>query len=64
MHVRKIANKKHKDPQNLNIRNTDHDEVLKDYKNILRLKKDEFYQQKLNELESTAEKTHSHSGKC
>jgi hypothetical protein len=29
---------------------------LKDYKNTLRLKKDEFYQQKLNEVESAAEK--------
>ena len=47
--VRKIENKKHKDPQNLNLRNSYH-EVLKDYKNTLRLKKDEFYQQKLNEL--------------
>ena len=53
--VRKIANKKHKDPQNLNLRNSYH-EVLKDYKNTLRRKKDEFYQQKLNELESAAEK--------
>jgi hypothetical protein len=53
--VRKIANKKHKDPQNLNLRNSYH-ELLKDYKNTLRLKKDEFYQQKLNELESAAEK--------
>jgi hypothetical protein len=43
--LRKPANRKHRDPSNIDIRNEYHD-ILKDYKNTLKLKNAEFHQQK------------------
>jgi hypothetical protein len=51
--VRKLANQKHRDPMDIDLRNRYHLE-LKAYKSILKLKKEEFHEQKLIELESTA----------
>ena len=53
--LRKAANRKHRDPSNIDIRNEYHD-ILKDYKNTLKLKKAEFHQQKLNEIEIATKK--------
>jgi hypothetical protein len=52
--LRKLANQKHIDPININLRNRYHHE-LKIYKNTLKLKKEEFHKQKIIELEKTAE---------
>ena len=52
--MRKLANQKHRDPININLRNRYHHE-LKIYKNTLKLKKEEFHKQKIIELEKTAE---------
>ena len=52
--MRKLANQKHRDPININLRNRYHHE-LKTYKNTLKLKKEEFHKQKIIELEKTTE---------
>jgi ribosomal protein L19E len=49
--LRKIANKKHIDPSNNEIRNLYHS-TLKDYKHTLEMKKNKFHQDKLEELEN------------
>ncbi|CAB3996549.1 Hypothetical predicted protein, partial [Paramuricea clavata] len=51
--VRKLANQKHRNPLDVNIRNQYH-VTLKDYKNTLKIKKEDFHRQKLIELEKTA----------
>jgi hypothetical protein len=60
--VRKLANQKHRDPININLRNRYHHE-LKIYKNTLKLKKEEFHKQKIIELEKTAEMIQTLFGK-
>ena len=52
--VRKLANKKHRDPQNTVIREEYHN-TLKMYKDTLRRKKEEFHEMKLNDLEAASE---------
>ena len=51
--VRKLANKKHRDPNNLDTRNQYHF-ALQDYKNTLKIKKENFNKEKLAELERTS----------
>ena len=49
--VRKLANQKHKDPRNVDLRNAYHS-ALKTYKeNFKEIKKINFHQEKINELE-------------
>jgi hypothetical protein len=52
--VRKLANKKHRDPTNINIRNEYHT-ALTIYKETLEIKKNQFQNDELIELERTAE---------
>ena len=52
--VRKLANQKHRDPLNCEIRNEYHI-ALKSYKNTLKLKKELFHQNKLQDLEQASE---------
>ena len=52
--VRKLANKKHRDPTNINLRNEYHT-ALKTYKETLENKKEQFENDRLTELERAAE---------
>ena len=52
--VRKLANQKHKDPGNIDLRNAYHS-TLKTYKETLEIKKNNFHQEKINELEKATE---------
>ena len=47
--LRKIANKKHLNPNNIEVRNN-YQTALKEYKNMLKSKKDQFEQNKIDEL--------------
>ena len=49
--LRKLANRKHNDPNNSEIRNAYHN-ALKDYKNTLEIKKNKFQNEKIEELEN------------
>ena len=51
--LRKLANKKHRDPLNVILREEYHT-VLKQYKNLLNNKRNEYYNNKISELEETA----------
>ena len=50
-HLRKLANQKHRNPTNTEIRNEYHT-ALKDYKNTLQIKKNKFHQDKIEQLEN------------
>ena len=50
-HLRKLANQKHKDPNNVEIRHAYHT-TLKEYKTTLETKKNKFHDDKLQELEN------------
>ncbi|CAB3986903.1 Hypothetical predicted protein [Paramuricea clavata] len=50
-HLRKLANQKHRNPTNTEIRNEYHI-ALKDYKNTLQIKKNKFHQDKIEQLEN------------
>ena len=50
--LRKLANKKHRDPLNLSVRDEYHT-VLMQYKRLLNSKKIEYYNDKISELEDT-----------
>ena len=52
--VRKLANKKHRDPQNNDLRNEYH-KALKIYKDTLKQKKELFHRKQLNELDKASE---------
>jgi hypothetical protein len=52
--VRKLANQKHRDPMNENLRIRYHNE-LKVYKSILKSKKEKFQSEKLVDLENAAQ---------
>ena len=51
--LRKLANQKHRDPNNIEIRGVYHT-VLKDYKNTLEIKKNNFHVNKIQELENAS----------
>ena len=51
--LRKLANQKHRDPLNVILREEYHT-VLKQYKNLLNNKRNEYYNNKISELEETA----------
>ena len=51
--LRKLANQKHKDPYNTQIRNA-YNSTLKNYKNILEMKKKNFHFNKIQELENAS----------
>lgn len=50
--VRKLANQKHRDPLNITLREAYH-ATLKDYKDTLKQKKDEFHRNKIEEIEKS-----------
>ena len=50
-HLRKLANQKHRNPTNTEIRNEYHT-ALKDYKNTLQITKNKFHQDKIEQLEN------------
>ena len=50
--LRKLANKKHNDPNNIELRNYYHS-ALKEYKNTLETKRNKFQQDKTDELENS-----------
>ena len=50
-HLRKLANQKHRDPNNIEIRDMYH-ATLKDYKATLEMKKKNFHSNKIEELEN------------
>ena len=52
--LRKLANKKHEDPNNIEIRTSYHT-ARKNYKNTLELKKNEFHQNNIEELQNASE---------
>ena len=56
--LRKLANLKHRDPINVTLREGYHT-VLKQYKSLLTRKKNEYYQTKISELESTVDNSDS-----
>ena len=51
--IRKLANLKHKDPNNIELRNKDHDS-LKTYKRTLEQKRNLFHQRILDDLENAS----------
>ena len=52
--LRKLSNLKHRDPTNVKLRKNYHD-ALKTYKATLQLKKKEFHNIKMNELETASQ---------
>lgn len=54
--LRNLSNKKHSDPSNTEIR-TQYNKKLKDFKNLLRMKKHKFNEEKIEELENNASTT-------
>ena len=51
--LRKLANKKHRDPTNLQLREAYHT-MLKTYKETLQMKKNKFHEDKIDEIEKAA----------
>ena len=53
-HLQKLSSQKHKDPNNMELRNNYHN-VLKSYKETLQVKHNQFHQNKIDELEKASE---------
>ena len=58
--LRKLSNQKHRDPLNNTLREEFHN-VLKQYKNLLKHKRNECYSNKICELENTVENSNNKS---
>ena len=56
--LRKLANLKHRDPLNITLRENYHT-VLKQYKNVLKQKRKEYYHTKISELEDMIDNSNS-----
>ena len=56
--LRKLANLKHRDPLNITLRENYHT-VLKQYKNVLKQKRKEYYHTKISEMEDMIDNSNS-----